>query len=757
MTVINTNAIGKPISRVDGTAKVTGQAKYAAEFNVPNLAYGFVVSSAIAKGRIKIIDRTAAVAVPGVIEVFAHDNRPSVASSHKKYTDEAASPGSPFRPLYDEVVFFAGQPIALVVAEEFEIARFAATLIDVEHEEVEAITDLDTQLHQAYEPRKKRMESMAAAAPRGNSDKASSQSPIRESQEYRTPIEHHNPMECFGSTAIWDDNGRLTIYDKTQGPQNSHRYVCNVFGLAKDKVRILSPFVGGAFGCALRPQYQLFLAAMAAIGLKRPVRVTLTRQQMILGFGHRPQTIQTLSLAAKKDGELTALKHDAVANTSRFEDYQENVVNWGVSLYHCDSSEVSHKLAQLDLASPMDMRAPGAAAGVYALECAMDELSYALGMDPLKLRLKNYSDLEQNRDKPFSSKALKDCYYRGAEKFGWAKRDPRPRSMREGRELIGYGMASGIWEALRVPTSAKVELSTEGRLLVCTAAADIGTGTYTILAQIGAEMLGLPIDQIEIRIGDSDLPACPVEGGSWTAASAGSAVMQACDGVRQQLLKRAQKIKMSPLKGSEPADVEFVNGKIALRSDSSRIVPLLELLQLSNEPIRAEITSIPNPKVEKRFAHNTHSAVFAEVRLDEELGMLRVARVVSAVAAGRILNPKTAERQIMGAVVGGIGMALHEEAVIDHRYGRVINHNFAEYHVPVHADVPHIEVIFVDEREDHLNPLGVKGVGEIGIVGTAAAIVNAAFHATGMRVRDLPVTIDKILGLRQTSVGSPKR
>jgi len=752
MTSIGTNAIGMPVSRIDGRAKVTGQAKYAAEFNVPTLAYGFVVSSAIAKGRIKSIERRAALAVPGVIDVFAHDNRPSVASSHKKYTDEAASPGSPFRPLYDDAILFAGQPVALVVAEEFEIARFAATLIDIKYEENEAVTDLDTQLHEAYDPSKKRGESMAAAAPRGDADEALSQTPIRESQQYRTPMEHHNPMECFGSTAAWDEDGRLTIYDKTQGAQNSQRYVCNIFGLAKDKVRVLSPFVGGAFGCGLRPQYQLFLAAMAAIALKRSVRVTLTRQQMLLGFGHRPQTIQTLTLGAKENGELTAVKHDAVANTSRFEDYQDNVVNSASTLYRCDNSKVSHKLVQLDLATPMDMRAPGAAAGVYALECAMDELSFALGIDPLELRLKNYSDLEQNVDKPFSSKALKDCYYRGAEKFGWSKRNPQPRSMREGRELIGFGMASGIWEALRVPTSAEAELTPDERLIVRTAAADIGTGTYTILAQIGAEMLGLPLDRIEIKIGDSDLPACPVEGGSWTAASAGSAVMQACEGIRQQLLRRAQKLKASPLRHAALADVTFIGGKIALRSDTSLMVPLTELLRQANESIKANVKSAPDAKIQERFAHNTHSAIFAEVRLDEELGMLRVARVVSAIAAGRILNPKTARSQIMGAVVGGIGMALHEEAVIDHRYGRVINHNFAEYHVPVNADVRDIEVIFVDEREDHLNPLGVKGVGEIGIVGTAAAIANAAFHATGVRVRDLPITIDKILGLRPTAL-----
>ncbi len=752
MTLVTTKTIGKPVSRIDGHAKVTGQAKYAAEFNVPDLTYGVVVSSEIAKGRIKSIDRRAALAVPGVIEVFAHDNRPKVASSSKKYSDEAASPGSPFKPLYDDQILFAGQPVALVVAEEFGIARYAATLVGIEYEATQAATDIVAEIDTAYDPKVPRKAEMEPVSPRGNPNRALAQSAVRVEQEYRTPMEHHNPMECFGSTAVWEGDGRLTIYDKTQGPQNSHAYVCSVFGLARDKVRVLSPFVGGGFGSGLRPQHQLFLATMAAIGLERSVRVALTRQQMILGFGHRPETIQTLSLGADEDGNLQALKHHAVANTSRFEDYQHNVVNWGGVLYRCDNLEVGHKLVQIDFASPMDMRAPGAAAGVYALECAMDELSYALGMDPLELRLKNYAEIDGNADKPFTSKALKECYHQGAERFGWSQRKPEPRSMRNGRELIGYGMASGIWEALRVPTSAEVELTSEGKLVVRTAAADIGTGTYTILAQIAGEMLGLPLDQVEIMIGDSNLPQCPLEGGSWTAASAGSAVMQACEGVRQQILERAHRMKNSPLKGAEPADIEFVDGEIRSRSDASRTVALKGVLREINEPIKSKVNSMPDPTVDKRFAHNTHSAVFAEVRLDEELGMLRVTRVVNAVAAGRILNPKTAGSQIMGAVVGGIGMALHEEAVIDHHYGRTINHNFAEYHVPVNADIHDIEVIFVDEREDYLNPLGIKGVGEIGIVGVAAAIANAAFHATGVRVRDLPITVDKILGLRNRPV-----
>jgi xanthine dehydrogenase YagR molybdenum-binding subunit len=745
MTLVSTNSIGKPVSRVDGPAKVTGAAKYAAEYHVPNLAHGFVVSSAIAKGRIKSIERTAALAVPGVIEVFAHDNRPSVASSHEKYSDEAASPGSPFRPLYDDQVLYAGQPIALVIAEEFEIARFAATLVDIEYEPEEAITDIDTQIDKAFEPPKKRLPGWDPP-PRGDVDKALSRAPIHIQHQYRTPIEHHNPMENFGSTAIWEEDGRLTVYDKTQGAPNCHKYVCNVFGFAKDKVRVLSPYVGGAFGVGLRPNYQLFMAVLGAIGLERSVRVALTRQQMF-SLGYRPQTIHTLTLGTEEDGSLLAVKHKSIANTSRFENYQEPTVNWSGALYHCDHSTVSAKLTQIDLFTPCDMRAPGGAVGMYALESAMDELSYAIGIDPLELRLKNYSEMDQNEDKPFTSKALKDCYYQGAERFGWSKRKLEPRSMREGRELVGYGMATGIWEAFRVPTSARAILAPDGMLEISCATADIGTGTYTILTQIGAEMLGLPLDKVKVKIGDSDLPFAPVEGGSWTAASAGSAVMEACDGVRKELLKRAGKINDSPFSDAELVDVTLVDGEMRMRGDPSRRLSLGDVLRGVNEPIKSEVTSMPDRKVLQRYSSYAHSAVFVEVRLDEELGMLRVMRAVSAVAAGRILNAMTARSQIMGAVVGGIGMALHEETVIDHRYGRFINHNFAEYHVPVNADVHDIEVIFVDEREAHLNPLGVKGIGEIGIVGTAAAIANAVYHATGVRVRDLPITIDKLLGL----------
>ena len=607
MSVIRTNSIGKPLSRVDGVAKVTGQAKYAAEFNAPNLAHGFVVSSSVAKGRIKSIDRTAALAVPGVIEVFAHDNRPSVASSHKKYTDEAASPGSPFRPLYDETILFAGQPLALVVAEEPEIARFAAELVSLEYEIEEAFTDLDTQIDKAYSPSKKRAPGWEPDD-RGTVDKSLKRAPVQVEWEYRTPFEHHNPMECFGTTAVWEGDGKLTVYDKTQGAPNCHNYVCNVFGLAKDKVRVLSPYVGGAFGVGLRPNYQLFLAVLAAIGLERSVRVVLTRQQMFT-LGYRPQTIHRFTFGTEIDGSLLAVRHDSIANTSRFEHYQEPTVIWSGALYHCEHSAVAAKLVPVDLFTPCDMRAPGGAVALYALESAMDELSYAVGIDPLELRLRNYSDMDQNTDRPFSSKALKDCYYQGAERFGWSQRKSEPHSMREGRELIGYGMATGIWEAFRVPTSARAVLNPEGTLEIGCATADIGTGTYTILTQIAAETLGLPMDKVVVKIGDSDLPVAPVEGGSWTAASAGSAVMEACTGISKELLKRASKIKNAPLKDAALEDVTFVNGEIRVRGDASRSMPLTDVLHGLNQPIRSEVTSKPDPNAQKRFSLHTFGSL----------------------------------------------------------------------------------------------------------------------------------------------------
>jgi xanthine dehydrogenase YagR molybdenum-binding subunit len=738
-----TNYIGQPQSRVDGKLKVTGAAKYAAEYNVPDLLYGVVVSGAVAKGRITKIETETALAVPGVIQVFTHENRPRTAWFDRSYRDEDSPKGSPFRPLYDENIIFSGQPVALVVAEEFEIARYASTLVRVEYEAEPHQTDLNEVREEAYEAPSGKS-GYEKPSSRGDADQAFEKAAAKIEAEYWHPVEHHNPMEMHSSTIVYQEDGKLVVYDKIQGVQNSQKYLSGAFGLSSGDVQVLSPFVGGAFGSGLRPQYQLFLAVMAALDLKRSVRVSLTRQQMF-SFGHRPNAIQNVSLGSTPDGTLEAVIHETIAETSRFEDYTEKIVNWSGELYQCDDIKLIHKLAQLDVYTPLDMRAPGAATGVFAIECAMDELAYKLKIDPLELRLKNYAEKDQTENKPYSSKELRECYRQAAEKFGWQNRPVEPRSMRDDNYLIGWGMTTGIWDAEQESSSAKAVLTVDGKLEVSSATADIGTGTYTICTQIAAETLGLPIDDVTFKLGDSSLPQSPLEGGSKTAATVGSAVKAVCESVQLQLIKLARDIENSPLRDASLEEVVFTDGKIVLESDNSKFVFITDAVRHGGDKIEKETSTSPNTAEQKNYSRKTHSSIFVEVKVDEDLGTIHVERVTSAIAAGRILNPKTARSQIIGGIVWGISMALHEESVIDQKFGRFMNHNLSEYHVPVNADINDIEVIFVEEHDRVVNPLGVKGLGEIGIVGTAAAVANAIFHATGKRVRDLPITLDKLL------------
>jgi len=737
--------IGTPTSRVDGHAKVTGAAKYAGEFSAPDLAHGSVVTSTIAKGRIVGIDASEALRVDGVIDVLTHENRPRMADTDRAYKDEVAPEGSPFRPLYDDRILFSGQPIALVVAEEPEIARFAASLVLVDYDQEAHVTDVYRQRDEAIAleaPAKHAENPFAPPKPRGAAEQAFAAAEVRHQGEYYVPIEHHNPMEMYASTVIWHGGGKLTVYDKTQGVQNVQRYVCSVFDMKPDDVRVMSPFMGGGFGSGLRPQYQVLLAVLAARALERSVRLVLTRQQMY-GLGYRPAMIQRIGLGAKAAGTLDAITHEAITVTSKYEDFYRQETAWSGLLYKCANAKYAHKLARLDLATSCDMRCPSAATGVYVLECAMDELAVALKLDPLELRLRCYSDRDQIRDRPYSSKSLRDCYRQGAEAFGWDKRLPEPRSMRDGNELVGWGMATGIWDALQVPIAVRIVLSANGHAEVSCATSDIGTGTYTIMTQVAADMLGLPLDSVTIKLGDSTLPQSPVEGGSWIAASVSNGIATTSDAVRKQLLRLAKQMPNSPLADAAPDEVALADGKLVSKRDASRAVTIADAMR-HGAVERIEQEKSTTFADDGLHAHNTHSAIFAEVKVDEQLGVIRVTRVVSAVAAGRILNTKTAHSQIMGSVVWGIGMALHEETLVDHKFGRIMNANIAEYHVPVNADVHDIKVIFVDEPDEIVNPLGIKGVGEIGIVGVAAAIANAIYHATGKRVRDLPITLDKL-------------
>jgi xanthine dehydrogenase YagR molybdenum-binding subunit len=740
-----TTYIGTATSRVDGRAKVTGEAKYAGEFDATGLVHASVVASTIAKGRVARVDASEALSVEGVIDVLTHQNRPTMASADSAYKDDVAPEGSPYRPLYDDRIWFSGQPLALVVAEEPEIARFAASLVRVAYNEEAHTTDVCRQRDAAFAletPANPADNPFAPPRPRGTAAQALAAAEMRHRAEYYVPIEHHNPMEPYASTVVFEAGGKLTIYDKTQGVQNVQRYVCSVLGMAPDDVRVMSPFVGGAFGSGLRPQYEVALAALAARALKRSVRLVLTRQQMY-GLGYRPAMIQQIELGANAGGTLDAIAHEAITVTSQYENFHRQETGWSGLLYKCTNAKYAHRLARLDLATSCDMRAPSAATGVYALECAMDELAVALNFDPLALRLQCYSDRDQHSNLPYSSKSLRDCYRQGAEAFGWDKRSPEPQSMRDDTELVGWGMASGIWEALQVPMAVRIVLTANGHAEVSSATSDIGTGTYTIMTQVAADMLGLPLDSVTIKLGDSTLPQSPVEGGSWIAASVSNGIATTSEAVRSSLLRLAQQMPNSPLADATPDAVTLADGRLVSKRDASRMVLIADAMRHAGVD-RIEEEKSTTFEHAGSHAHNAHSAVFAEVKVDEQLGVIRVTRVVSAVAAGRILNTKTASSQIMGGVVWGIGMALHEETLLDHAFGRIMNANIAEYHVPVNADVHDIKVIFVDEPDDIVNPLGIKGLGEIGIVGVAAAIANAVYHATGKRVRDLPITLDKL-------------
>lgn len=630
--------IGAPLRRVDGELKVTGRARYAGEHSVEGLLYGYVLSSAIAKGRIVSIDASRALAVPGVVEVLTHDNRPHIAWFDRSYEDDATSPGSPFRPLYDDRIHYDAQPIALVVADSFEIARYAVTLVDVEYERAAHNTNFDTALSEKFMPWNKRSV-FTPPKSRGDAPAAYQAAAVRIGGNYRIAPEHHNPMEMHASTVIWEGDGKITVYDKTQGPQNVQSYLKNVFGLPAKDVRVRNPFVGGAFGSGLRPEYQVFLAVMAAKKLERSVRVTLTRQQMFTHV-YRPECLESVSLASDKGGKLTAIIADATTSTSRNENYMETTVNWGGTAYACENAKLDYNIAPLDTHTPGDMRAPGAATGMTLFEIAMDELAYAADVDPLELRIRNYAEQDAMNQAPYTSKALMAAYREGAERFGWHKRTHEPRSMKEGKELVGWGVATGIWEALMVPASAKAKLGANGALEVSSAASDIGTGTYTIMAQIAADTLGLPIERITARLGDLDLPSAPLEGGSWTAASVGAAVQLACRSVAETLFKQAAEMKDRPLGDATLDQVEFSNGFVRVRREPSRAVSYEEIIRASGmQAIEAEETARPATLSKVTKSRNTHSAVFAEVKVDSELGVVRVTRVVSAVAAGRIRTP----------------------------------------------------------------------------------------------------------------------
>ncbi len=743
--------IGTAISRVDGREKVTGAARYAAEYAVPDMLYGVIVSSAIAKGSITAIDEDAARSVPGIVEILSHKNRPGEAWFDGSYKDELNIPGTPFKALHDSTILFSGQPVAVVLGETFEAARYAASLIAITYQEEAHNIDFAVSLAEKFLPKKKR-NTYHPPKTRGEPDKAFDAAALQLHEEYHLATEHHNPMEMHASTVEWHGDGKITVYDKTQGSQGVQAYIASGFGFSKKDVRVVNAYVGGGFGSGLRPQYQTQLAVLAAKKTERSVRVVMTRQQMFT-HAHRPECTYSIKLGAETTGMFTSIYGDATTSTSRFENNMEDIVTWGMMNYASPNAGGEYTVAPRDTYTSADMRAPGAATGMTLFEIAVDEMAYKAKVDPLEFRTINYSEIDAMNGLPFTSKALREAYREGAQAFGWSRRTPEPRSMTDGKELVGWGVATGMWDAQFSKTSASAKLSANGHLEVACATSDIGTGTYTVMTQVAADTLGLPVAQITAKLGDSDLPTAPVEGGSWGAASSGAAVQLACQAVGKKLFKAAKGFEGDPFGAAKFDDVEFIDGHMKLKGSDVAGVPLTAIMRFAGEnSIEAEETASPGISgmiSMMKKARNTHSAVFVEVKVDEDLNVVRVTRVVNAVAAGRIINPKTARSQILGGVVMGIGMALHEETFADAKLGRWMNHNYAEYHVPANADIYDIEVLFVNEPDPEVTPLGVKGLGEIGIVGTAAAVANAIYHATGKRVRSLPITIDKLLELEE--------
>ncbi|HRK51735.1 MAG TPA: xanthine dehydrogenase family protein molybdopterin-binding subunit [Pyrinomonadaceae bacterium] len=722
-------------SRVDGRAKVTGKATYIAEFRFPDLAYGYLVQSTIARGKIREIDTAEAEKQPGVVRILTHKNAPKLASQQPD--EEFGVRSRPFFALTTDTILFSGQPIALVVADTFEQARYAASMVKVTYDEQPPSTDLRKVADKRIEGRPRPV--------RGTPDEAFAAADVKVEAEYIIPVEHHNAMEPHATVANWDGE-KLTVYDKTQGVDGVRNYLSTHFGIEKTKISVLSPFVGGAFGASLRPTPNTLLAVMAARETKRPVKVVYSRRQLATAHGYRPASIQRIRIGADKGGKLTSIIHEAVHNTSAHEDFTEDLVGVSRTLYACPNVRTSGAIARTDMQTPLWMRAPGTVSGVFALESALDELSYKLKIDPVELRLINYAEKDPDTGRPFSSKELRECYRQASARFGWKDRKPEPRSMRDGRLLVGWGMATGTWGAFLAPSSARVTLRADGTALVESGTTDIGPGTYTTISIIAAKQLGLPIEKIKFVLGDSDLPTAPSQGGSITTASVGTAVQECAQIVQKQLIELESKREGSPFAGVAFENIVFENERVFVKGRADTGSTIAELLGRNNlGHLAATHTTRPDYGERGKYATASHGAQFVEVKVDEEIGIVRVTRVVQGTAAGKIINPKGAHSQEMGGVVWGIGMALTEKTEIDHRIGRIMNPNLAGYHVPVNADIGSIETIFVPEEDKIVNPLGAKGLGELGLVGIPAAIANAVFHATGKRIRELPITPDKLI------------
>ncbi|MEU6353252.1 xanthine dehydrogenase family protein molybdopterin-binding subunit [Streptomyces sp. NPDC047072] len=724
-------AVGAPLSRVDGRLKVTGKAQYAAEFNAEGMVHAVIVDASIGRGRITGFDTDAAEAVPGVLRVIHHGNAPTL-----PYRDNSGGsnnlPGNKVRVFQDDRVLFHGFPVAVVVGTTLEAAQHGASLVKVSYDAQRPTTDLAEGEPVAGRPYS-----------RGDVEAGLRDADVTLDLTYHLARNHHNPMEMHGTIARWDGN-RLTVWDKTQWVPGTQLELSTVFDVPLDNVRVINPFIGGAFGSGLRCWPHTVVAALAAREVGRPVKLTLTRRQMYFGTGFRPSYAYRMHIGADRNGRLVASDQIIDAETSSYETFNEAVTGPGASLYATPSVRQAYRTVPLDVNSPIWMRGPGAATGVYVVESAMDEIAHELGMDPIELRRRNEPTQDPQSNAPYSTRRLVECYTVGAREFGWDRRNPRPRARRDGDWLIGMGVASGVYHTGVAPAQSRGRLNADGTAEVECATSDMGPGTYTSQTQVAADALGLGMRAVDFRLGDSRYPQTPPHGGSMTMASIGSATLDVCNQLRTQAIRLAVEDEDSPLYGVAAEDVVVRNGRLHVQGNPARGETYKQLLTRNDRDRLEASTSFSPPRGEQRSI-SAYSATFAEVAVDSTLGLVRVRRMLSVYDAGRIISPKLADSQALGGMVGGIGQALLEHTVTDHRDGRIVNADLAGYLVPVNADIPELRAIYLEGEDRDANALGVKGLAELVICGVAPAIANAVFNATGRRVRELPITAEALL------------
>jgi xanthine dehydrogenase YagR molybdenum-binding subunit len=740
---MSTSVIGAPIQRIDGSLKVTGTAKYALDNPLDNVAWGVPVASTVGNAKIVNIDTAVSERMPGVLTIIHHGNTDQLFRPAGQL-EQSSRAGEVRPPFEDDNVYYYGQYVALVVANTFEQAQDAASKVKVDYDKHPNIVEIGDAPPPQGPPR--------IHYARGKADDAFDSAAVKIDETYVLPVETHNPMEMHATIAKWEGD-KVILYESSQGVVNHQHVLSEMLGIPLDQVQVLSPFCGSGFGGKLFPWPHSLLAAMGAKRVNRPVKVQVSRALMFTAVGHRPLTQQRMRIGATQEGKLVSVQHDVLQPTSMVDTYVEACTGVTTMLYSCENLTANQTLIPMNIGTPTPMRGPGIVPGLYPLESAMDELAVKLNMDPLELRLKNYAEQDESftPNRPFSSKHLRECYQIGAEKFGWSKRTPQVGSMKQGDEILGWGMATATWHAGRGSATVRVRLNADGTARATCATQDIGTGTYTIFAQVVSEKTGIPIDKIDVVLGDTSLPDGPTSGGSTVTATVLPAVAAATNGAIDRVIAAAQTMKTGLFKragaGDDPPKLAMSAGRIHIADQPPESgIPFQEVLAHHRlAALEAESRTAPDPATSHQFSAHSFGAQFVEVAWDPGIARLRVNRALTVIDAGRIINHRTGRNQILGAVVMGIGMAMFEETIYDPRNAKPLNNNFADYIVSTNADIPQLDCIFVEYPDLHLNEYGARGIGEIGLAGIASAVTMAVYHATGVRVRKLPVRIEELM------------